>query len=361
MRLIGPINTVLTLMDMLTPPIQEDWDTTGTSWIKYRVCATPNGSYNLGWSAIARSGLANTASIHGLTNSCLAGQSVPADGLFNPWNPAYVTNSYLSVAIGKTALVPGPTYRGQLQVSFYRPSGSNRLPYPTLVAAATAMALPRLPDTSWPITAYPDAFAPLSTPAFADAVPWALAPSRAKEDPDYERMHGLQPSRKPVEWSVAITSPGADAGGAGKPPRFHDYAPPDAPPKGQDKERKMRAGPALARALRYLGVVTEAADAVDALYKALPREYRPKWKHTKHEKRNVSYREKLQALYDHWDKVPLDDAVYNLAYETVMDRLYGEAGKVGGDISRRLGHHYGTGINSLQKRTHNLTRGVDFQ
>lgn len=359
-RLIGPINTALTLMDLLTPPREEEWDCSGTSWRIYRKCANPNPAYNLGWSGIVDSGLAETASLHGFVNSCLAGQA-PQD-VFDPWNPASITSGTRSNAIGRTVSVPGPSYRCQMQVSFVRPSTglATLTPYPTLqVAIPSAFALPALPATSWPITAFPDEFAPLVTPAYADAIPWALVPSRPR--PDEEVLPRLRPSRKPVDWSIAITSPAPSADGfnSGKPPRFHDYVPPSETPNPKDKERKLRPGPRLARIIRYLGAVTEAADTVDALYDALPSRYRPRYKKTKYEKRNVSYNEKLEALYNHWDQVDMSQAIQNLIEENVKDRIYGEIGKAGGEVSRRLGHHYGAGINSLLKKTHNLTRGFD--
>jgi len=360
LRHIGPINTVLNLMEHITPPREETWNTTGTAWRIYRKCAAPHPAYNLGYSGVARSGLEETASTHGFVNSCLAGQSVPAAALFDPFNPAYVTESYRSTAVGRTTTVPGPSYRVQCQISFVRNEPSSSAPYPQLQAAInSAYSLPALPRTSWPITAFPDAFAPLVTPAFADAVPWALVPYRKKDD-ERELPH-LQPSRKPVVWSIAITAPtpGTSSNGFGKPPKYHDYVAPSER-KSNDKERKMKAGPRLAKVLRFLGAATEAGDAIDALYKALPQQYRPRWKNTKYVKRNVTYREKLKALYDHWEHLPMDEAVYNLLHEATQDMIYGRLGKIGGKISHRLGHDYGVGINSSLKRTHNLTRGFDF-
>lgn len=355
-RLIGPINVALTIMDNVVPSGQDTWDTSGTAWRQYRKCANPNPAYNLGWSALVRSGLNEQASLHDFTDGCLSGQAVPADGLFAPWNPAFVTNSYRSVALGKTLLNPGPSYRGQLQVSFVRPNASTAAPYPTFQAAAAAYALPRVPDTTWPITAFPDEFAPLVTPAYTDAIPWALATQPKEDNANNRPLPSVQPSRQLNAWSVAITSPSPNGGMAGKPPKYHDQISPNQNPDRGDKERKLKAGPALTKVLRYIGHVTEAADFVDAIYDALPSQYRPRYKNTKYEKQNVSYREKLQALYDHWDKVEVDQAVYNLIYENAMDRVWGEIGKAGAQVSKNLGHHHGAGINSLTRRMWNLTR-----
>jgi len=353
-RMIGPLNNALALTDFLTPPQEEEWTNLG-SWVEYGRCATPSPSYNLDYGLVIRTGVANSTTTKNFTNNCLAGQAlVDSNSVGDPW--AYVLNSSQSVSIGRTTIVGGSP-RGQCQIAFTRPN-TGAFPKPQLKLAIVGAALPSLSTPSWPVTAFPDEFPPMAAPAFTDAIPWALAPHAPKGDAAEPSLPSMQPSRQRLAWSVAITSApaGADRGAAGKPPKHHDYVSPSERPNRPVKERKVRPGPRMAKALKALGFITEALDTVDALYNALPSEFRPRWKNTRFEKRNVSPREKMLALLQHWDKVDIVHGVHNLIYQNVQDRIYGEIGKFGGQVSKATGRSYGTGINSLLKRTTSYSR-----
>jgi len=356
-----PYGLVLPLLDLLVPPQEEGWDTTGTQWSEYASCDTPNPAYNLGWSAAGRSSQSNNATIEGFTDGCLAGQAVPAAGLFNPFNPSYVTSSFRSVGIGKTIAVSESSYRVQYQKAFTRPSTGDPTPYPEYIAPVMALALPSVRPEMWSITAAPDDYPPFAAPELTPPIPWRLAPQRARLAQEDERLPVMQPSRQYNLWSIALSTPSEDGNNNFKPPRYHDAVAPSERPNRPDKERKLKARPIVQGALKVIGTVTEGADLVDAIYDALPERFRPRWKNTNHVKRKLTYKEKLQALYDHWDQVDLPEAVKNIVVNQIEDYFYGKVGKIGGEISRAHGHHYGGGVNSVMKRMFNVQRNVDMR
>lgn len=91
------------------------------------------------------------------------------------------------------------------------------------------------------------------------------------------------------------------------------------------KERKWRA-PGWVTGPVYAG--TEAVDAIESVYDALPREYRRGWIPGK----PVSAYDKLVQLYKHWDKIDVDKAVENLLKNAIEDALIGGVhSKIGGN------------------------------
>lgn len=87
------------------------------------------------------------------------------------------------------------------------------------------------------------------------------------------------------------------------------------------KERKTKVRRAAVFLLRQAYKATEAVDAIEALHdgvgsmpSALPKEYRAK---------SGKIQDKAEALYRHWDKIDVEQAVLNLAANQFLDLLVG--------------------------------------
>lgn len=106
-------------------------------------------------------------------------------------------------------------------------------------------------------------------------------------------------------------------------PRFVVRGP---PPLGT-KEKKLRAiGAYAAIAQKAMQATTEGLDYLDALHDALPDKFkaRPKW--TKELGwRAASPQAKARALYDNFDQINWNEAVKNLIFNEVGDRILGRA------------------------------------
>lgn len=125
------------------------------------------------------------------------------------------------------------------------------------------------------------------------------------------------------------------------------YAPPhkQQPPPKHEKERKMSvysyAGGIGTAALAIVGAVGEAGDFLEALYDALPDDVKPKgsWFSARREYLPPSFTKRMMALYEHWDKVDLDQAIDNLVINHYEDKLFGFFGEVAKrGINTRLQH-----------------------
>lgn len=72
----------------------------------------------------------------------------------------------------------------------------------------------------------------------------------------------------------------------------------------------MAANRATRKGLGFiLSQLSEAGDALDAFHSALPKEYQS----------DGNMNEKFQALYQHWDKVDMAEAMGNLIEDMVAD------------------------------------------
>ena len=98
-----------------------------------------------------------------------------------------------------------------------------------------------------------------------------------------------------------------------------DYNYKPTPPK--TKERKTKVRRAAVFALKQAYMATEAVDAINALHDgvgpmppALPAQYRSK---------SDRIQDKAAALYRHWDKIDVEQAVLNLAANQFLDLLVG--------------------------------------
>lgn len=110
-----------------------------------------------------------------------------------------------------------------------------------------------------------------------------------------------------------------------------------APARPSTKERKAYVTAKWHIAEGLIGFATEATDAIDAVFKALPYKYRSR----RGRKYPFTNQEKLERLWKHWDKVDLGEAANNLAMNELKDRFFGKVGRELGKQARRHGLPHG--------------------
>jgi len=112
------------------------------------------------------------------------------------------------------------------------------------------------------------------------------------------------------------------------------------PPSGV-KERKVRIN--LRGALGVVGLVTESLDWLNALYDALPDEYKVKGKRSNQIERG-------QAVFDHFDKIDIAKAIQNLLINHIEDKVIGKLSQKAADAAvphlgqRPVGFQSGPGL-----------------
>jgi hypothetical protein len=74
-----------------------------------------------------------------------------------------------------------------------------------------------------------------------------------------------------------------------------------------------------------ISIVTESLDVTNALYDALPDEFKPKFRENQ-----VG---KLKTLYRHLDKVDIAQAIQNLLINNAEDAILGRLGKGAGQLN----------------------------
>lgn len=92
---------------------------------------------------------------------------------------------------------------------------------------------------------------------------------------------------------------------------------PRRPPGPNVKERKTRASKGLMQVIKFIDDYTEAQDLLNAFYDALP-------DYLKH--KGASDIEKGKTLYQHWNDVDLDTALFNVVSNEIQDRVWGGLG-----------------------------------
>jgi len=330
---------------------EEKWINLG-SWYKYADCgALKNPLYVGPWGKGANTSLVASASIASSTLSGLQGQGTSYVG--DPW--AGVPTYARSVGLGKTIDAFGSP-RMQYQQAFTRPA-SGAFTKPELQLERLPVVQPVLSPALWPLTADPSIAPPFQAPEFSPPVPWRLnpvweAPNRVAQN-SASRNRPESPYGDVVfnDWSIAVNSVGARSQAHDAPKTHRLATATNRKNSGStEKETKRKMSHDQIMMIRALSSATEARDFIDALYQALPSDYRPRFNGTKYEKLKVSDREKMQALISHGDHIDLVKAIENLLYENFEDAVYGKIGKVGGDVSKRLGFEHGAGINSLNSR-----------
>lgn len=158
----------------------------------------------------------------------------------------------------------------------------------------------------------------------------------------YTLPYGLQPYREPSpfpeSWVGGNEAPQPLVSPVSRPPPMV----PRAPPGPRVKERKLKAGGTIGAVVRFLSAGSEAADLMDAFYDALPEKYKTSMKGKKKWEQELA---KGQQLYQHWDKVDLDSALFNAVWNQAEDMAWGQLGIK----TKPLGLHYGqtVGANRL--------------
>lgn len=147
-------------------------------------------------------------------------------------------------------------------------------------------------------------------------------------DPFFVPPGFAQPSVAPApravsrhQWSTAAEGNWSEVGPSPtrRPRAAQEYEYAKTPPK--TKERKTKVRRAAVFALKQAYTATEAVDAINALHDgvggmppALPAQYRAK---------SGKIQDKAAALYRHWDKIDVEQAVLNLAANQFLDLLVG--------------------------------------
>lgn len=193
----------------------------------------------------------------------------------------------------------------------------------------------------------PNAMPTIAPGAFASSRLWYYTPLgllRANEQVTYGPNPATQNTRiarynwpigtptptafpKPVPWPLQPYKwqPLADTGltvHPNKAPRPVPNFVPKRPPGPGVKERKTRAQKILLALVGILDAFTEAEDLLDAFHDALPDRFKSKLPKNKLKADEA----KLRDLYAHWDKVDLDSALFNAAWNQVQDYVYGKMG-----------------------------------
>lgn len=206
-----------------------------------------------------------------------------------------------------------PKERGRPDVNYFRPQWVPEIaPIQAVVPTPRPISWEDLPHR--PVSDFPDASR-------------SEQPSRDELPRGPEGESGAQP-----DVGIETSTDGA---------RWFEPPPPETrwprPPDKNTKERKYAmsaatllkgkggAAGALWLLLQGAGAFTEALDALDALYDALPERIRRayggrRWK-------NPSPIKQAKAVRDHWDAIDLSDAAKNLALNEIQDRIIGKAGK----------------------------------
>lgn len=156
-----------------------------------------------------------------------------------------------------------------------------------------------------------------------------------------------------------------------------------AKPRQHEKERKAQMSPKMAKIMRAISEVSEAVEITHALYNALSYDNKLKywyegwhlewqklpngkwkkhwywgWKESKYLKRKVTGKEALQALYNHWDEINIEVALYNIFTNQLEDIFYGALGQRQGQRAKELGYGYGQAFNSILRIANSDLRGI---
>lgn len=147
-------------------------------------------------------------------------------------------------------------------------------------------------------------------------------------------------------WDQVQAWPGYEHDGVTETPTV-TYSPPVRRPPGPDtKEKKSRVTASSAPGYGFANAIGEAVDAIEAIWEAIPKEFRTKKKWVppwfRHRPKPTP-QEMLRDIWKHHDKINWNEAYDNLIENEIEDRLYGKLGKLGGRAGRRIGRPVGVG------------------
>lgn len=170
--------------------------------------------------------------------------------------------------------------------------------------------------------------------------PYRSSTERSSWGPRTLRVEGVR--LRPYQMAVGRVSVRVDARGVHQGPvRAAAHA--RMPPRRGEREAKPRFGGPLAHALHNaLGKVTEAMDWVNALWWALPDEYRTKG--------FTNSLDKAKDIFLHLDKMRWDVAAKNIILMEIQDRVIGKISKTASSGPRKYGLDFGvTGLGRATK------------
>ena len=277
--------------------------------------------------------------------------------LFVAWQK-WANGPIAGQAIGDTGIRPGDPVPGswyQMGMWWERPSDLK-------AASHAAWGRPKgtYPDPSpsprWASTLSQPAVRPGINPAidpFAlpinqpvpdrKALPWRLTPylqPNPWRSPHEQTQRGPQPAAN----AAPKVHPRIDIDISGRvrvdpTPRPHQRRKP--PPNVRERKVDMRVGGVAAA---VIGFTTEGLDFINAVYKALPDQYKPgyyfvrgKWV----KRWNASQWQRMNALWRHWDKVDIGQAINEVAKNQIEDKIFGGIGAAVGKATFRAGFHRG--------------------
>lgn len=178
------------------------------------------------------------------------------------------------------------------------------------------------------------------------ALPWRLTPylqPNPWRSPHEQTQRGPQPAVR----SGPKVHPRIDIDMSGRvrvdpTPRPHQRRKP--PPNVRERKIDMRI---RGIAAAVIGFTTEGLDFINAIYKALPDQYKPGYYYVggKWVKRwNASQWQRMNALWRHWDKVDIGQAIKEVAANQLEDKIFGGIGAAVGKSTFRAGFHRGIQI-----------------
>ena len=214
---------------------------------------------------------------------------------------------------------------------------------------------------------------PTGTPS---PVPWDVRPHR-RPNPfrvlaeQRQAGYGLRrPVKTPVD-TKPLAAPRIDlelgpkpkleiGGSGGLPPEyknFHRLAP---PPK-RNKEGKVKSGAASSVynvVHPVISTVGEVVELVEAIYDALPDQFKVKYPGTNYTLRAATPQQKVKAIYENFHRIDLAKAITNFADNQLEDAIWGLVGQTNADASAQA--LTGMGHIGIQSHTSAIPRRIKF-
>ena len=230
------------------------------------------------------------------------------------------------------------------------------LPYTEPSIGVSGQAMPMANPMIMP-SIDPLSVPPLAPPFLPLAIPYRALPYRKVNpwrSPKEQRQFGNEAPlpwypdgvKNPVDEIPYIAPPfSIGVGPAARLAKAHKRRPPDS----NEKESKVRVNGVLSKLMLAGNFASEAVDVVEAIYKAIPYQFRPRYKNTRYAKRKVKPQEMMETIWRHHDEINYARALYNLVENELEDRIVGKFGKLAKDEATRSG------------RLHTLQHGAAFR
>jgi len=257
----------------------------------------------------------------------LTGQVVGPAGNFHKPDPSMNTFTWMS----DNAQINPSAVRGAVRDSFARIKDAPEGASDPVFIQEYALVSDAAAGLDWWVNIDPMAYAPGQSPT-PGPVPWWIAPLRVtnprlspteQSERGYSIASHIGANTSPAPYTETTFQPGAQ-------PSVRPNPRPDLrkPPTKGEKERKTIATPkAASYVAKVVSAVTESLDVVNAAYDALPEKLRKQLyarsQHGKDSNNPVSAKNKIKAVYTHWDDVDVKEFLTNLAKNEVEDRLIG--------------------------------------